>query len=305
MIQMNLGIFNDPVSIARGKRTAGYIRKKNEEINVVLVPLEWNITSGEQKCNHQDIINRLKYELNHNIDGIILDGSELEGKYSDDLDSLDGIAVVAKLKRGDPRYVLIRNKKHRNHYYHSWDNNKRKVLVNHAVRQRGVLNLFDGVECVSVSESIENLIEFIKNDKCEGVVAPADEIRLLKLNNEKELTYDYIDCDKFVPEQGRAILCMLTAKDNQLNSVLKEITSIKSEKEIRIEKEVLKRVNKKPHVALTNCCICTVIERSRLNIYVDLEVKEHSFRLKESGDYAERLLIIRRLSDKIGNIVEF
>lgn len=304
MTQIRFGITDDKLAEGRAKKAARILKKKYDDIEINMVPIR-----------EDAMIEALEQEQ---IDLVALDGTSIYGdeRFSSILNrngtgsdkyisNRNQIEVAGFLKRGDPRYILLTDK-HRGVRKKLVDTEaKVSVLVDSETRKMQLNRLFDDVICINAPINAENLIEQIKSNQYDAILGLADELKLLHLQHEKDISYDYIECGQLVPDAGRAMISLLAKKGTDADQIAKNIASIKSEKEFSIECEIRKNIDMEHVIPIRYLCVSAFIDRSKLDIYVDLGLKTRSFRLKEHGEYEQKSILIRKIIEKIENIVDY
>ena len=126
-----------------------------------------------------------------------------------------GVTLSAITKRRDTRAVLITKKKRRS----ADTDNKVKLYTDNYDKLKRCRYIYDNTGC-QLLDTIEDCIDMLMENECDGVFAGSDNIRMLRLNHIRGCDYNYVENNIYIPDTGEAVSAILTADDEEICSII-------------------------------------------------------------------------------------
>lgn len=251
--RLQLGILEDSLMTEHTKQAIRCIDKRCKGIRCRMV-----------KVPKGDVKTLLGIIEEGKLDAVALDlatvkklGITSEGK------GLNGnIELVSLVRDVDNRYVLMTRKKSGKHF-------SSPLVVSPGGNISSQLQeMFDGVTCVSGVESVNEQIEKLKLEQCDGVIASRADIIKLGCDRISKIRYQCFDDDVIVPDLGEGIIAVLCRKNYPYIETLKKAHNKRIAKELSMEKHIRKQIY--------NCFkdVVSAWERSVFNVSVRVRINK-------------------------------
>ena len=149
----------------------------------------------------------------------------------------NNISITAFLKREDPRDILLSKK---NYTFNTLPLN----LTNGTSsirRQNQINNIRPDLKIKHMRGNIETRIKKLKKNKYDAIILALAGLKRLGLSYKNK---NILNSTKFIPAGGQGAIAVTTRrKDSIINNLIKKINNSKTEKEVKIERNFLEKIN--------------------------------------------------------------
>lgn len=203
------------------------------------------------------------------------------------------IELVCLVRDVDNRYVLMTRKKSGKHF------SSALVVSPGGNISSQLQEMFDGVTCVPSQETVNEQIEKLKLEQCDGVIASRADIINLGCDRISKIRYQCFDDDVIVPNWGEGVIAVLCRKNYPYIEILKKAHNKRIAKELSMEKHIktqiyncYKDVVNAWERSVFNVSVRARINKDKLNItvYVNEEGKGRYIRKNGVVSDKERLI---------------
>ena len=201
---------------------------------------------------------------------------------------VDGLELMACLRRADPRDVLLFRKG-------MGEDEIRIVGTASPRRELQIRELFP-VQCRLLRGNVPTRIEKLRSGRYDGIILAAAGLERLGLNREPDLEYRYFSPDEMVPAGGQGIIVVEGRRGDGLGGELAAVCDGNSLRELETERFILSGLRTGCHEPVG---VFARIEGDRIVIRLLTEKEGAACRGKAQGRVSERLSLARRLMDEV------
>lgn len=294
MDRIQIGTVNNKLAAARVKLAAARMQK--EGIDVLCRRIRVSQENGETA----------ETALLAALENREIDVAALEYAAVYPLPADGGFTAAACLKREDVRSVLVTRRK------------DGRYLPNAVVEAAGddemcqLYDNYDGITCRKAQGGVNVQIGRLLHEQCDGILLPADAVKMLKCSRVKGLRYQYLDCGRFIPRLGQAATALVLCQDSPWIEKLLPIGDTKTTKAVEFEQALAEQLE----VCMKNASsvqqggeniICThaQIERGKLTLYAYIRINKSSRRFIRRGRYEEAEQTIQQMTESVKEFVEY
>ncbi|MDO5382670.1 MAG: hypothetical protein Q4F06_08155 [Eubacteriales bacterium] len=278
-----VGVGTKKLTSAKCDLIIRFLKKKNKNIAIEKQFLE----KDELLTETENVLRRLG-EQKYNI--AFIDMDELYKCIGNGVEIPQNVSIATLIKRRDQRFVLIKRKR------------KNDILEGALIctisEDDGTqfCHLYDDVTCV-VEKSINRCFKKLIADECDAILVPVDDVKIMKRDKIKGLSYNYLDCKTFIPAAGTASTAILTSDNDLVDFLRDNYGDEETEKCFDIENELTKRIGALEFVDY--CRVNAEIERNvvRASVYAFNERKH--FRYEEKEKINNINLLMHRLVEEV------
>lgn len=207
-----------------------------------------------------------------------------------------GVTLSAITKRRDTRAVLITKKKRRS----ADTDNKVKLYTDNYDKLKRCRYIYDNTSC-QLLDTIEDCIDMLMENECDGVFAGSDNIRMLRLNHIRGCDYNYVENNIYIPDTGEAVSAILTADDEEICSIIGKASDEQTIKIIDIESALIGRI--KSYGMVDDAKVIVSFNGKNAVIAANIYRGDKSFRCEVKGEdvYIERMMdkLVRQILHKL------
>lgn len=156
----------------------------------------------------------------------------------------EGLTVACVLPREDARDVLITKKG-----IHLAELENAVIGTGSLRRQTQILALYPNAVCKSLRGNVTTRLQKLKSGEYDAIILAAAGLKRLKLLDDGELEYTYLNPEEMVPAGGQAIVAV-EGREGEEQEFLKAVTDEKAALELRAERLILKRLDAGCHEAV-------------------------------------------------------
>ena len=147
------------------------------------------------------------------------------------------ISITAFLKREDPRDILLSKK---NYTFNTLPQNL-TIGTSSIRRQNQINNIRPDLKIKHMRGNIETRIKKLKKNKYDAIILALAGLKRLGLSYKNK---NILNSTKFIPAGGQGAIAVTTRrKDSIINNLIKKINNSKTEKEVKIERNFLEKIN--------------------------------------------------------------
>ena len=147
------------------------------------------------------------------------------------------ISITAFLKREDPRDILLSKK---NYTFNTLPQNL-TIGTSSIRRQNQINNIRPDLKIKHMRGNIETRIKKLKKKKYDAIILALAGLKRLGLSYKNK---NILNVAKFIPAGGQGAIAVTTRrKDSIINNLIKKINNSKTEKEVKIERNFLEKIN--------------------------------------------------------------
>ena len=155
----------------------------------------------------------------------------------------DGTAVLACLKRDDPRDVMV-SRKNMN------AEEIRRIGTSSLRRQVQLRELFPEYQCGVIRGNVPTRLHKLRTGDYDAVILAAAGLHRLQLDQEPDLDYTYFDTEEFIPAAGQAIIAVEGPADGEIAELIRGICDERAFTELAAERGFMKGINAGCHEAV-------------------------------------------------------
>jgi len=149
----------------------------------------------------------------------------------------NNISIAAFLKREDPRDILLSKK----HYTLDTLPQNLTIGTSSIRRKTQIHNLRPDLNIKYIRGNIETRIKKMKTSQCDAIILALAGLKRLGLSYKNK---NILNTSKFIPAGGQgAIAITIRKKDRIINELIKKINNYKTEREVKIERKFLEKIN--------------------------------------------------------------
>lgn len=158
-------------------------------------------------------------------------------------DLADGLTLTACLPREDARDVLVTKK--------GMDKNDIEIVGTSSLRRKVQIERFlSGGEIKMLRGNVPTRIQKLKDGEYDAVILAAAGLKRLKLMDDPELEYEYIETDKSLPAAGQGIIAIESRKEGKAHDASLELNDESAMKCLTVEREFMKAIGAGCHEAV-------------------------------------------------------
>lgn len=158
----------------------------------------------------------------------------------------EGTAVLACLKRGDVRDVLVTRRGGPG----LEDGTALKVGTGSLRRSSQLRALYPAFTFESIRGNVPTRIRKLREGRYDGIVLAAAGLVRLELDQEPDLSYSYLDPASFIPAAGQAVITVEGPAQGDIARMVKEINDPAAFAEFSAEREFMKAIKAGCHEAV-------------------------------------------------------
>lgn len=147
----------------------------------------------------------------------------------------EGLDIVGVPKREDPRDVLITMK--------GTTLREEAIIGTSSLRRQYQIKALKKVVCKDLRGNVNTRLRKLEEGQYDGIILAAAGLKRLGLHEETKYTYQYFDCESFVPAGGQGIIAVEGRKDDPISKLISEINDEESVISLNIERDVLQGLN--------------------------------------------------------------
>lgn len=294
MNRIRIGTVNNKLAAARVKLAADRMQKEGLDVSYKRISV-----SQEHGETVQTAL--LAALGNQEIDAAALEYTAIYPLLAD-----GRFTAAACLKREDARSVLVTRRK------------DGQYLPNAVVEAAGddemcqLYDNYDGITCRKAQGGVNVQIGRLLHEQCDGILLPADAVKMLKCSRVKGLRYQYLDCSRFIPRIGQAATALVVCHDSPWLEKLLPLSDTKTIKAVEFEQvlaEQLETCMKNAPSAQEGqgniICTHAQIERGKLVLYAYIKINKSCRRFIRRGRYEEAERMIRQMTENVKEFVEY
>lgn len=307
-MRLRVGICNNEIINAQTELVISHIKKVHNDISFTKV----NIDSGRSfnTSGMTGVSENVLYNMKEVMPWAVAVSEAISAGYIDvgvtglnelftnDMSEIlkSGVALSAITKRRDTRAVLITKKKHKA----ANADNKVKLCTDSYDKFKRCRYIYDNTECVLL-DTIEDCIDMLMENECDGVFAGSDNVRMLRLNHIRGCEYNYVENNVYIPDTGEAVSAILTADDEEICSVMQKASDEQTIKIIDIESTLIGRI--KSYGMVDDAKVIVSFNGKNADIAANIYRGDKSFRCEVKGEevYIERMMdkLVRQILHKL------
>lgn len=205
----------------------------------------------------------------------------------------EGLDIVGVLKRDDPKDVLITQKGTNIH-----EKSTALIGTSSLRRQFQIEQLYHNIECHPIRGNVNTRLNKLREGQYDGIILAAAGINRLKLNQESDFQYKYLDIDECIPAGGQGIIAIEGKKNSEWVSLCEKITDRNAKIELEIERRALKYFNAGCHEPIG---VYAKASENQITVWMMKEINGEIVRKKETGNISKGLELARAM---VNNIME-
>lgn len=288
MNEIILGTVRNKCGAQRSREAAQFLRKKCPK-----QPVGMSVVARLPDETPQQAL--LRALANREIDAAAV---ELPAFYARSAAWRDCLSVGAVLMRGDVRSVLITRKKSGVYLPNA------VVLTGGAAAAFQLPELYADIRCLPAPGGIHTNFGDLIEQRCDGLLLPAEDVKRLQYHRVRGLKYQYLDPARLVPVAGQAVTALIVRTEDDLLPVFQEVSDIRTLKAVEIEQELSGRLPA-ALCAEAGPCVYARIDRARVTLSAYVRASGKGFRVTGQGEYGKHTRLVAQVLQKILNIVEY
>lgn len=147
----------------------------------------------------------------------------------------DQIEIAACLPRDDARDILVTKK--------GTDKNDIDVIGTSSEAKKAQIERFMSLgEVISIGGSCQDRIELLKRGEYDAIILTAGEVKKLMLVMDSELSFEFIEADKSLPEAGQGITVLETRSTGNAHDAAFALNDKSAMESLTAEREFLKTI---------------------------------------------------------------
>lgn len=307
-MRLRVGICNNEIINAQTELVISHIKKVHKDVSFTKFDIgggrHFN-TSGiagvpeNVLCNMNDVV-PWSVAVSDAISAGYIDAgvTGLNELFANDMSEIlkQGVTLSAITKRRDTRAVLITKKKRRS----ADTDNKVKLYTDNYDKLKRCRYIYDNTSC-QLLDTIEDCIDMLMENECDGVFAGSDNIRMLRLNHIRGCDYNYVENNIYIPDTGEAVSAILTADDEEICSIIGKASDEQTIKIIDIESALIGRI--KSYGMVDDAKVIVSFNGKNAVIAANIYRGDKSFRCEVKGEdvYIERMMdkLVRQILHKL------
>lgn len=141
----------------------------------------------------------------------------------------DSLEAAACLPREDARDILITRK--------GQDKNEIEVIGSNSIRRKHqIVKFLRNGEVRSISGSINDQLESLKNGEYDAIILTSCEVRKLMLIMDKDLSFEFIEADKLLPAPGQGITVLEGRTEGKAHDAAVKLNDENTKKSLEAER---------------------------------------------------------------------
>lgn len=205
----------------------------------------------------------------------------------------EGLDIVGVLKREDPRDVLITLKQ-----TNIDDKSTAMIGTSSLRRQIQIEQLYNNIRCSSIRGNVTTRLDKLKEGIYDGIILAAAGINRLKLNQETECQYKYLDIDECIPAAGQGIIAIEGKKNTEWSHLFETITDRDARIELETERLALKIFEAGCHEPIG---VYAKVDENQITVRMMKEINGKIIKRNETASTSSRLKLIENM---VKNIME-
>jgi hydroxymethylbilane synthase len=153
------------------------------------------------------------------------------------MELLDGLTILAVLKREDPRDVFVTRKGT------SWDRDRHFVIGTSSLRRKMQIARFGDVECRELRGNVNTRLRKLEEGQYDGIILAMAGLKRLGLDKDPGFSLTPFSCEEFIPAGGQGIIAIEGRKSSELNGLFQKLEDKSARYELLFERKVLQCLN--------------------------------------------------------------
>lgn len=253
-----------------------------------------NVRCGGVRVRSKETVAVIRLLERGVFDALALPYSEAK-KYLDEYPN--SVMLGARIRNVDDRYVLMTRKKSGKHFSNAL------VSVPKGNIGSQLQELFDGVTCLETGERLEERVEKLLSEKCDGIMVKASDAINAGFNKIRGIRYKYFDTDTFVSASSDDVIVVLCRNDSSVVESIKDADNKRVSRQMAVEKAVLRYMA--DNNLSSNCHISarSNMEKDRLAIKIYVNKDGYGRYFKVNGEYRDRENMIETVGKEIQSYI--
>ncbi len=199
-----------------------------------------------------------------------------------------GLAILAVSSREDPRDLLVTRKD--SHLPHNG-----KVGTSSLRRRLQIEELYP-VRTESLRGNVGTRLARLKEGAYDGIILAAAGLKRLDLLKDKELDFEYLNADTFIPAAGQGIIAVEGRREDSLIDLFEALNHNESMYCLETEREVLKLLNAGCNEPIG---VYSSMEKERITLRILYQYEGRIIRVSGRAAVKDRFYLAKNLTEEI------
>lgn len=153
------------------------------------------------------------------------------------MELLEGLTILAALKREDPRDVLVTRKAF------PLSLKEKPVIGTGSLRRQQQLKKLYPVLCGGIRGNVPTRLNALKTGAFDGIMLAAAGLIRLRLDQERDYDYEYFNPETIVPAAGQGIIAVEGREEGMIREIFSSVNDKDACLNLETERHVLKQLN--------------------------------------------------------------